>query len=274
MFSIFKSKVKEEEITVKETVKTNNEWVEEIHETFYSEVDRLLASANIKHRIETDKEALITKKQKLEALGFSNTKEVQEASSEVSRINNLKNENHEKEVLVEAINYFSFKYPFYKFITEDSVKKICEKYNLIYSTVNNYIGEVPDENLEQMENFKIEDLDKSYIKTTFFGIGERALTEGVSYEDYLTYQENRNGIGGSVHYLLTDCKESKLEICAPIKDFNVKNMEVRDFKLSKIEILDPVVLQPVNFKGTKHYLIVTAWGLEASDELVVNSINN
>lgn len=274
MFSIFKSKVKEEEITVKETVKTNNEWVEEIHETFYSEVDRLLASANIKHRIETDKEALITKKQKLEALGFSNTKEVQEASSEVSRINNLKNENHEKEVLVEAINYFSFKYPFYKFITEDSVKKICEKYNLIYSTVNNYIGEVPDENLEQMENFKIEDLDKSYIKTTFFGIGERALTEGVSYEDYLTYQENRNGIGGRVHYLYTDCKESKLEICAPIKDFNVKNMEVRDFKLSKIEILDPVVLQPVNFKGTKHYLIVTAWGLEASDELVVNSINN
>lgn len=274
MFSIFKSKVKEEEITVKETVKTNNEWVEEIHETFYSEVDRLLASANIKHTIETDKEALITKKQKLEALGFSNTKEVQEASSEVSRINNLKNENHEKEVLVEAINYFSFKYPFYKFITEDSVKKICEKYNLIYSTVNNYIGEVPDENLEQMENFKIEDLDKSYIKTTFFGIGQRALTEGVSYEDYLTYQENRNGIGGSVHYLSTDYKESKLEICAPIKDFNVKNMEVRDFKLSKIEILDPVVLQPVNFKGTKHYLIVTAWGLEASDELVVNSINN
>lgn len=272
MFSIFKSKVKEEEITVKETVKTNNEWVEEIHETFYSEVDRLLASANIKHRIETDKEALITKKQKLEALGFSNTKEVQEASSEVSRINNLKNENHEKEVLVEAINYFSFKYPFYKFITEDSVKKICEKYNLIYSTVNNYIGEVPDENLEQMENFKIEDLDKSYIKTTFFGIGQ--ITEGVSYEDYLTYQENRNGIGGSVHQLHTDCKESKLEICAPIKDFNVKNMEVRNFKLSKIEILDPVVLQPVNFKGTKHYLIVTAWGLEASDELVVNSINN
>jgi hypothetical protein len=41
------------------------------------------------------------------------------------------------------------------------------------------------------------------------------------------------------------------------------------FKLSKIEVSDPVVLHPVMFKGIKYYLIITAWGLEASDELVV-----
>ena len=51
-------------------------------------------------------------------------------------------------------------------------------------------------------------------------------------------------------------------------------MELKDFKLSKIEIPDPVVLQPVNFKGEKYYLIVTAWGDEASDELVVNETLN
>ena len=51
-------------------------------------------------------------------------------------------------------------------------------------------------------------------------------------------------------------------------------MELKNFKLSKIEIPDPVVLKPVFFKGMKHYLIVTAWGLEASDELVANQNHN
>ena len=61
-----------------------------------------------------------------------------------------------------------------------------------------------------------------------------------------------------------------LEIAAPLKDFNMTNAEVKGFKISKIEIPDPIVLKPVIFNNQKHYLIVTAWGLEASDELVVN----
>jgi len=46
--------------------------------------------------------------------------------------------------------------------------------------------------------------------------------------------------------------------------------EIKDFKISKIEIPDPVVLQPVLFENTKYYLILSAWGQEATDELVVN----
>ena len=52
------------------------------------------------------------------------------------------------------------------------------------------------------------------------------------------------------------------------------NLGVSQDKLSKIEIPDPVVLQPVFFKGRKHYLIVTAWGIEAEDDLVKNSNHN
>jgi len=69
-------------------------------------------------------------------------------------------------------------------------------------------------------------------------------------------------------------KIAPLEIAAPLKDFDTSGMEVNDFKLSKIEVPDPVVLHPVMFKGVKHYLIVTCWGLEATDELVVNQRNN
>jgi hypothetical protein len=52
------------------------------------------------------------------------------------------------------------------------------------------------------------------------------------------------------------------------------NMEVKNNRVSKIEIPDPVVLKPVIYKEVKHYLIVTAWGIEAQDELVLNPTHN
>lgn len=65
-----------------------------------------------------------------------------------------------------------------------------------------------------------------------------------------------------------------LEIVAPSNDFDMKNMQIKDFQLSAKPAPDPIVLQPVWFKGKKHYLIVTAWGLEAGDESVVNANHN
>lgn len=62
-------------------------------------------------------------------------------------------------------------------------------------------------------------------------------------------------------------KKEKLQICAPIKYMDIKGLELTEgYKLEKKFIPDPVVLQPV--KGG--YLILTAWGDEASDPLVVN----
>jgi hypothetical protein len=44
--------------------------------------------------------------------------------------------------------------------------------------------------------------------------------------------------------------------------------------VDKVEIPDPIVLKPVCYKKRKYFLIVTAWGLEAADELVVNPNHN
>jgi len=287
MFNLFKKsainliEVAEPKVNLKG--KTTNQIIEEIHETFYTEVDRLLADAEILNSLETDKGELILKQEKLKSLGFISTQEVVEAQKEKDRLSSLESENHSKNTLTEAINYFSFKYPFYKFITEESVKKICEKYNLVYSEVGRYIGTVPDANIEQMQNFKIQDTDECYefsISSYSFGFGERNFSHSYkSLDDYEKYIKERhtesyrlrNEYGSSFRENYSKCP---LEICAPIKDFNTTNMEVKNFKLSKIEIPDPVVLQPVFFKGKKHYLIVTAWGIEAEDELVKNSNHN
>lgn len=271
--------------------KTTNEIIEEIHESFYTEVDRLLASAKIANSLDTDKQDLLDKCVRLKSLGFNNTKEVKEAEAEIARLDALKAENEAKKTITEAINYFSFKYPNYKFITEESVKKICAKYGLVYGEISKYIGTVPDKNLKHIEDFKVAEEDECCVErlTYFPPWGNSTLSEIYkSTKERKEKQEaERLAILNSdnpyqMRALLSGWRSDSmktdeicpLEIAAPLKDFNMTDSEVKDFKISKIQVPDPVVLKPVVYNKRKYYLIVTAWGLEASDELVVNQKMN
>jgi hypothetical protein len=250
--------------------KTTNEIIEEIHETFYTEVDRLLAEAKILKSTETNLQPLLDKVERLKALGFTNTKECKEAESEIKRLKSIEHENLSKERIKEAIEYFSVKYPNNKFITEQSVKKICEKYNLVYGTIDKYIGTVPDKNLVEIANFKIHDEDKAcYRSRTYISDWGFRDEPEITLTSYAMMKAITPNNSYTPHYDIS-YGECKLEIAAPVSDFNMKDYEIKDFKLSKIHIPDPVVLQPVLFKNTKYYLILSAWGQEASDELVVN----
>lgn len=264
--------------------KSTLEIIEEIHESFFTEVDKLLAEAKISKSLDTDKGELIEKCNRLKALGFTSSKEVMEAEAELNRLGALERENKAKENLIEAINYFSFKYPNYKFITEESVKKICEKYGLVYGRINDYTGTVPDENLAQMEKFKIDENDELYYSETvhrgFRGRETRFHGEYMSKERHAINYPTTKLSEGMREYIPINLSTieihgvAPLEIAAPVKDFNMEDKEVKDFKVSKIEIPDPVVLKPVIFKDKKFYLIVTAWGIESSDPDVVNEKMN
>lgn len=263
MFKLFPTKQKQ----------TTNEIIEEIHETFYTEVDRLLEGTKVMKSLETSKQGLIDKCDRLKALGFTNTKEVKEAELEINRIRLLETENDKKQSLNKAIQYFSFKYPNYKFITEESVKKICAKYNLIYGAIDKYIGTVPDENLAHMENFKIQEEDECYFEEYRSLEWSGIKSFGYKVISLKSYKDNKSR-RTNIHTYSLSSDRMPLEICAPIKDFDVEGMKVENFKLSEIEIPDPIVLKPVYFEGCKHYLIVTAWGIEANDETVVNQKMN
>jgi hypothetical protein len=247
-----------------------NNIIEEIHTSFYTEVDNLLLEAKNINSLNSDKQELIDKCKRLKSLGFYNSKEVIEGEKEISRLKLLDEQNKNKKDLFNAIEYFSMKYPMYKFITEDSVKKICEKYNLIYGKIENYIGIVPTKNLEQIENFKIKNEDKCFTES--IESGWRTNKEIISYTKAQMLVKQTKDKWGIHHNLLFF--EAPLEIVAPLKDFNMKNMEIKDYKISKIEIPDPVVLKPVLFNNKKYYLIVTAWGIEAVDEIILNSNHN
>lgn len=265
--------------------RSNKEIVEEIHETFFTEVDRLLEDAKITGSMETTKQALLNKAARLTALGFSETKECQEAKAESARLGLIQLHNQHKENLIRAINYFQFKYPQYKFITEESVKKICGKYNLIYGPAERYIGTVPDKNLADMEAFAIDPADECWetIRIIRF-TGNRKIIRFVSGEEMIEKARKTEIMSPSermeqlrfeflidINEYTNQCKD---EICAPVSDFNTTGMDIDNFNLQPMEIPDPVVLKPVFFAGMKHYLIKTAWGAEGSDELVVNQKMN
>ncbi len=304
MFKFLKQSPATKEVAIAETKgKTTKQIVEEIHETFYTEVDRLLADAKVMKSTETQYQTLIDKAAKLKALGFSGTRECAVAESEIARLNEIEQKNSEKNSLKDAIEYFSQKYPLYKFITEDSVKKICAKYGLVYGDVSRYKGTVPDKNLNEMERFKIQETDECWVTmvnrvsvdSTYMNRTYRRVpiqyqappvkdTEPVlaTYIDRDEWQANiahrimMNQLRYNIDNNEPFPEKCPLEIAAPKCDFSMKGMEVVDGKLTEkaIEIPDPVVLQPVHFRGKKHYLIVSAWGLEASDELVVNEKMN
>jgi hypothetical protein len=268
------NKVAEVKKTVELKTKTTEELIEEIHENFFTEVDRLLAEAKISRSLDTDKQDLIDKCERLKNLGFTNTKEVKEAEKEIERLRKLKQENEEKKTLIEAIEYFSTRYPQYKFITEESVLKICQKYNLVYGEISRYTGDVPEKNLKHIEQFNVDVKDECFIyERKFISFGQRERTMEKRYITDKKYNEINKRREESMHFDMYSHginMKCPLEIAAPVKDFNMEGMEVKNYKLSKIEIPDPVVLKPVIFRGQKHYLIVTAWGEEANDEIVVN----
>jgi hypothetical protein len=204
--------------------KSNVELIEDIHNEVYSAHDLLLKEAeNILNK--PIDESKIKDYQNLIKLGFDNEKNIKEHKEEVQKIEQSKKTK-------QTIDYYSFKYPFNKFINEDSVIRICNKYGLLLTDVNRFIGGIPEINQKEIINFKIDKKDLPY--------------------SYSKESEYTSGTG--------------LFIIATRDQLNMKSARVQGHKLVDIVKEDPIVLQPVK----EGYLIVSAWGIEASDKEVQN----
>lgn len=227
---------------------TEQQIIEQIHNEFFTEVDRLLEYCGIQKSMTTTEEIAVDKSNRLSKLGFHNSL----AHEKAEPVRQALAEDLGKNELKEAIEYFSNKYHQYKFITEDSVKTICDKYNLYYGSVKYYIGDVPEKNLIEIENFKVDDKDMYFVE-------RYPWVRLLSYSEYEGnwWKLDREGF----------------VIAAPITDFKLDDAMITDRKIS-FSVPDPIVLQPVMYKKKTYYLVVTAWGAEASDELVVNQKMN
>lgn len=216
-----------------------NALVEEIHTAFNSEGDRLLKEAEqILSTPQSDDEA-----SRLAALGFT-------ATAKAKNHLNLEAQKEASKETAKLIRHYLTHYPQNRFINQDGVTRLCEKYNLIQGGVDSYVGNVPSDNLKEIERFKLKDKDRAPA---------REMGWSILASIYLS--ESRADAAPKF--------DTKLQICAPQHDFNTQGKEIKNRKLSQI-IPDPVVLMPC----IGGFLIVTAWGAEAKDEQVQNPNKN
>lgn len=273
----------------------------EIHADFYGAEERLYVEA-----IGLSKGGLVTKTSKAERLkkiGFGKAKPIKESEEQEKR-------RAVSGRMINAIEYFRTYYPQNKFLTEAEVKKLCEKYSLLLGEASSYTGDMPEKNLVDIEKFKLRKEDwkeKDYYGSSsvfrwfepqtqpdfnelgvYFGRPrqsgktsqyENLLGEYTRAKDAMALQmgifQSRQGVIGVDPYSKPEPKKEyeqpALKICAPKEDFDTMGWVVKDgYRL----VWDPVVLQPVSREGVDGYLIVTAWGDEASDEIVVSESAN
>lgn len=264
------------------------EVVAKIHNEFMTTGERLLKEAkDIIYNYEI-KDA--EKVERLKKIGFSKSRQVRDTEKAVRQ-------KEDAEARAKIVEYYSVKYPMYKFITEDAVTAICKKYSLVMGEIRLYKGFVPEKNLLDIEKFSVKDEDclelrnrsmseldwytqqmlglagsrnrnfNSFSSLLAIDPFERDLSRQQDYRQLLQgrpiYTPQPEPPKSEISYL------REFKICAPIKDMDTDGHELKGHKLV-VHVPDPVVLHPVK----NGYLIVTAWGDEASDELVVNEINN
>lgn len=230
--------------------KTANEIIQEIHDSYDNACNETISwSKDVIGKCNTD---TIQKAERLHKLGFTGTKTAQEGADLLKQ----KTVAEEKARLIE---YYTIHYPNQKFITREQVGVINKKYGLICIEASQYIGDIPEKNLAEIEAFVVKDEDKVYQLLSWDKWGHSTLNF-LSKEDAELYSRNAHK------------KEEPLYISCPKADANIKDgySAKEDGFVLKDPVEDPIVMQPV--KGG--FLIISKWGLEGQDASLVNEIMN
>lgn len=273
------------------TTKTDAQLVEEIHNEFDAAQDRLLQQA--KAIIESNN-SLSNKAERLKNIGFTASELV------------LENEN-KKSILVKnreqanLIEYYKMHYPFQKFLTEGELNRICNKYNLIYAPISAYKKDVPDKNITEIEKAKplentLAPEDVLKCKLNFhtwlvptggdflhiWSIWRYVLPSVIDGNYSSEYKVNailNNKYNTGIQYLVTDIENIKfnrqgLFIAAPKSHFNKKGL-MKNGELGMFNYSITVPKDPIVFRYCKGGIqVLSKWGLEASDEGLINEILN
>lgn len=259
--------------------------VKDIHNEFNLAGERSLKEAKeILASIRIDNGDKVTN---LKKFGFGQVKEIKETEEQLK----LRKSNDE---LASTLEMLSVKYPAYKFITHQVAIDICKKYNLVLGDVGQFTGFVPEKNLNQISAFFEKETElnticgRSYVirlsggesisEMTFAEYEKETQLERYVYEnkntsshDDFMLQMQRQLMQSQRSQLIK--RKRELKIAAPLKDMKTDGYTLKDRIFTK-EIPDPVVLAPIKFNNTDLYCIVTAWGDEASDPMVINEIQN
>jgi hypothetical protein len=244
---------------------STQELIDQIHNEFNTAGDKLLAQA--KAVIANTDETSFAKAERLKNMGFGMAVGVQDVEARKTTLEMSKG-------MQDTLLGYAIKYPTYRFIDEVGIKTICEKYNLVFGCISDYMGFVPEKNLLEIEKapwkptLTIQHRTGPSSRSRPFGPWKDDATQ--SMESYLrkqvdyAYNPQRNSyVGDGVEWQFR--KSSSFLICAPVKDMDMQGKELVGHKVVNLDIPDPVVLHNM---GNGLYAILTAWGAESHDPLV------
>jgi hypothetical protein len=255
--------------------------IEQIHGEFDTAQELILEEA--KRIISENKVENVDYIQKMKQLGFVNSDVVKKAEKKQKTVV----ENNE---MAELVMYYKREYPFLKFLTEDKLDEICDKYNLIYAPVNRYKKSVPEKNLNEIQSAKrinhmdrvetyykvtdIKDASYSRIPTSI----KKKVCEGVHHEKpdwmYLGRKYGRSGDFMSATITTERIEKDGLFIAAPKSHFNLNGLKSHKkgfFKsITERQIPDPIVFRYVR-GGIQ---VLSKWGDESNDISLQNEILN
>jgi len=242
--------------------------IEEIHLQFDTAQDRLVAEAQAILNKVTVADREMT--ERLERVGFGWSKRAKQYREAMEQTNKAKS-------LIDIVNYCKVAYPLYRFITAEQVKVICEKYNLIMGDSYKYQGDIPEKNLCEIEAFKLKKDDyktDSEMYAHYFarraGNGWHVSVDAFRHElEAKAMMDSVGIVTATTHAPVPTASSASpaFQIVAPASDFK---MNYDDRMEGHILVNDPIVLCPL--RGG--FLIISKWGLEASDETVINEQHN
>lgn len=209
-----------------------------IHKDFRSVADRLLKEAKeIIEHARPDERA-----ERYRKLGFTGTQRVKDHEGAMIA-------KKEQEELMQTLLDYKVRYPLYQFLDEKSLRELCRKYTLVYAPAQYFLGEIPEENLRDLEAFEVKDpmyrfvIQNSYRDEIIYSSIEKA---------YEGQGKNKKEVKSELVGFDVVATEDMFEL-PPDLEFDVQNHGVR------AKVKDPLVLQRV----PKGFLIITAWGPEA-----------
>jgi hypothetical protein len=259
--------------SVKAPVKDVRPITEIIQEEFDLEMAQMLSELNIRPELERIETELKARHTALKSLGFINNPDVLEVEK-LEKENNYRLQTIKaNDLTLEGYNHFRIKYPLHKIIFKETLEKVCQKYGLGYAAVRQFTGTIPQKNIDDMMRVKIDSHDRAVLRYNSYSENKPSELEIERSEKRLEFsysQDYYKRISGS-----KDDKVvwSPLVIAAPPDQFLdcVGKDPNGKMKFNPMKNEDPIVMQPLSYGDSDiYFLILTAWGPEASDPDIVN----
>jgi len=211
-----------------------------VRQLFLDEINRLSESCKKRNQIDTNKQDLIEKRHRLVKLGFKNTNEIKEADLEIKRIKELEIENKLNSEIFDAIIYLNNKYPSYRFITMDSVNKLCKKLDYSCLRINKYVGDISESDIQKMEKIQINPED------TCYEVEEKRYNGEIKIDFYTKEKYEWKDKKGLLNDVYIFSGPSTFDIV------DIKENFTENTKKST-----PIILKPIIYREHKYYLVVS-----------------